>query len=215
MYGAPPFDELTSCSLARAISVSLARAFQIVRTASFSRRGKKIPPPVRSPSETEADNSSESRSPTPDSPEDSAHAADDLDIPSVMSDKLYGWLKKRNSRGAWSKRYFYVDEARGTLAYAKSHKGRNSKPSAVLPLADITRIEPDTLPSAFVISCPPIHLTVQAVSIKERKNWIRQLELRVDVWKLKQAEKMPVASMQTLLDMAPVSYTHLTLPTKA
>ena len=156
-----------------------------------------MPPPVRSPSETEADNSSESRSPTPDSPEEV-----EPEVPAIMTDRLFGWLKKRNSRNGWHKRYFFVDESRGTLAYAKSHKGRGSKPSAVLPLADVTRIE--TIPhepNAFVISCPPIHLTVAAVSVKERRNWVRQLEMRMEVWRARQAEKMPVASMETLLSM--------------
>ena len=88
-----------------------------------------------------------------------------------MQDRLYGWLKKKSSGGAWNKRYFFVDETRGTLGYAKSHKGRGAKPSAVLPIADITRIEAvrGSDIAAFTIVCPPIHLTVAAVNPKERK----------------------------------------------
>ena len=169
---------------------------QIVRTASFSRRSKEN---RSNENDTEADNSSESRSPTPDSPEDDA-----LGVATVMTDRLYGWLKKKSQgKGRWSRRYFFVDETRGTLGYAKSHTGRGSKPSAVLPIADITKIETvPGEPNTFVISCPPIHLTVAAVSVKERKNWVRQLELRAEVWRARQAEKMPVASAHALLAMS-------------
>ena len=121
-----------------------------------------------------------------------------------MQDRLYGWLKKKSSGGAWNKRYFFVDETRGTLGYAKSHKGRGAKPSAVLPIADITRIEAvrGSDIAAFTIVCPPIHLTVAAVNPKERKNWMRQLEMRGDLWKQRQREKMPVADVSMLLKQA-------------
>ena len=66
-----------------------------------------------------------------------------------------------------AKRYFYVDEARGTLSYAKKE---TKKPTVVLPLADITSVRPldggepgiGRMSNCFIISCPPVHLTVRA-----------------------------------------------------
>ena len=98
---------------------------------------------------------------------------------STLPPLLNGWLQKRHqhkSHGArWAKRYFHVDEVRGTLSYAKSEV---KKPTVVLPLADVTSVKPwerqsrgrsgkdrpDSAmpPHTFVISCPPVHLTVRA-----------------------------------------------------
>jgi hypothetical protein len=106
--------------------------------------------------------------------------------------------------GGWAKRYFYVDETRGTLSYAKSVMSVTKKvtPSAVLPLADVTSIEAlDDDPCTFVIKCPPIHLTVAAVSPKEAKVWMTQLELRAQVWREKQNAKQPVATAEMLQAM--------------
>ena len=106
--------------------------------------------------------------------------------------------------GSWAKRYFYVDETRGTLSYAKSVMSVTKKvtPSAVLPLADVTSIEAlDNDPCTFVIKCPPIHLTVAAVSPKEAKVWMTQLELRAQVWREKQNAKQPVATAEMLQAM--------------
>ena len=106
--------------------------------------------------------------------------------------------------GGWAKRYFYVDETRGTLSYAKSVMSVTKKvtPSAVLPLADVTSIEAlDNDPCTFVIKCPPIHLTVAAVSPKEAKVWMTQLELRAQVWREKQNAKQPVATAEMLQAM--------------
>ena len=106
--------------------------------------------------------------------------------------------------GGWAKRYFYVDETRGTLSYAKSVMSVTKKviPSAVLPLADVTSIEAlDNDPCTFVIKCPPLHLTVAAISPKEAKVWMTQLELRAQVWREKQNAKQPVATAEMLQAM--------------
>ena len=114
----------------------------MVRSNSFTRRQR---PSAKQPEErTDDDSNSESRSPTPEHEiERAVPCEDDRDTTSVMQPQLFGWLKKRSKggNGSWAKRYFFVDETRGTLGYAKGVRGRGSRPSAVLPIADITRVE--------------------------------------------------------------------------
>ena len=92
------------------------------------------------------------------------------DVPAVGS--INGWLHKRHTHekklgSQWAKRYFAVDEHRGTLAYSKSEFKR---PTVVLPLCDITSVKQLELemhgPFCFMISCPPVHLTVKAADIE-------------------------------------------------
>ena len=188
---------------------------QIVRSASFSRRAARKSNARDNNDVDDNDNASDApRSGTPDnlpdSPADLARPAPvrkaeyvEPEAPAILSDALYGFLKKQSRGGSWKRRYFYVDESRGTLAYAKSVKQRGAKPSAVLPIADMTRIEQcDDEPCAFRIACPPIHLTVMAVSPKECKHWMKQLELRADVWRVRQREKIPVANVAALMRQA-------------
>lgn len=55
---------------------------------------------------------------------------------------MRGWLSKRHNKDSafkqldWAMRFFAVDDVRGTLAYSK---GEKRKPSAILPLADISK----------------------------------------------------------------------------
>ena len=180
---------------------------QLVRTASFSRRGSKNS--NARDDETDRDECSDSRSATPDterapnSPTFVHSPTDSESEPStILSDHLYGWLKKRTSGGSWNKRYFFVDETRGTLGYSKAVKNKSSKPSAVLPIADITRVEKGDEPCEFKISCPPIHLTVAAASVKQRKMWVKQLEMRAELWRARQSAKIPVANVADLMRKA-------------
>lgn len=55
---------------------------------------------------------------------------------------LQGYLLKRHYRnpGTWAKRYFMVNDRRGTLAYSKGEKGKKSNPTVVLPLHAISRV---------------------------------------------------------------------------
>ena len=185
---------------------------KIVRTASFGRRNSRRAPRAEERTDTEDSasrgESSDSRAATPDkteSPVQSPGVAEPVVFQPrpILQDRLHGWLRKKHHKGSWAKRYFFVDEQRGTLGYSKTVSGRRAKPSVVLPLADITRIEADDSfarePNAFVIRCPPIHLTVAAISEKERKNWMQQLELRMEIWRVKQAEKMPAANVGALI----------------
>ena len=193
--GQPASDASKPATLNQSTSV----VGKLMRSASFGRKRQASSQRERAEEEepTDADESSESRSQTPETehhvsvtgmPDDDA-----MEVKPLMQDRLYGWLRKKHHKAGnhWARRYFFVDERRGTLSYSKAVSGRGAKPSAVLPLADITRLEAlDEDPCAFVIRCPPIHLTVAAVSTKERKNWMAQLELRIDIWRLKQAEKV-------------------------
>jgi len=102
-----------------------------------------------------------------------------------MQEHLYGWLRKqhRTHRAGkqWARRYFWVDEHMGTLGYAK---GVGKQASCALPLADITCVDqvPDD-PCAFSIRCPPLHLTVAAVSAEQQSIWVEQIGLRRELWR--------------------------------
>ena len=116
-----------------------------MRSASFGRkrqthRGGRAEERTEEEEPTDADDSSaESRSQTPETehhvsvtgmPDDDA-----TDVKPIMQDRLYGWLRKKHHKAGnhWARRYFFVDERRGTLSYSKAVSGRGSKPSAVLP----------------------------------------------------------------------------------
>ena len=114
---------------------------------------------------------------------------------------LRGWLQKRHARQAttqalqWAGRFFSVDDVRGTLSYSK---GEKKKPSAILPLADVTEVKPletggnvGDSPWCFVISCPPVHFTVRAKDSDEREMWLQGLRSRSAKWK---AKLSPVAT---------------------
>ena len=115
---------------------------QIVRSASFGRRSKQLKQPAAAEEVEATDIDEMSRSATPDtdhapdSPEDPQRASPpnlaELEAETgPMEPQLYGWLKKRHHTGSWAKRYFFVDETRGTLGYSKGVKGRSSKPSGM------------------------------------------------------------------------------------
>jgi len=117
---------------------------------------------------------------------------------------LFGWLKKRDckSRNAlgmdkdtwnlrWSRRYFWADEKKGTVSYAKSE---TKKPSVVLFFADICSVDEtgvveiggSVLGYAFVIACPPVRLTVCSESIEGRSAWIAGIRERMTWWQEQQ-----------------------------
>ena len=65
-------------------------------------------------------------------------------VPSTST--LCGTLKKRHAAEKsltmqWGKRYFFVDDKRGLLQYSKNAKQIMTKPSMMIPLADIVAVE--------------------------------------------------------------------------
>ena len=164
------FDDDEPDTSGRPKSGGLAK---IVRAASFSRRKKN--------DETSSGSSSTQSSPTAD------------------GTPLKGWLSKRHNKEKsvsqqWGRRYFSVDGVRGTLSYAK---GEAKTPSAILPLADISSVTPfdghKHGAHAFVISCPPVHLTVRAEDEQERTMWINGLTAKAAEWKGKSGVRTAVA----------------------
>ena len=117
---------------------------KVVRSASFGRRtrgssrasrGDSLSQPVQA-----GDEPAESRDPADGiGGGQGAYAyAADTPVPATLS----GWLHKKHQHKKsvqvqWAKRYFHVDELRGTLSYAKSEA---KKPTVVLPLADVTSV---------------------------------------------------------------------------
>ena len=104
-------------------SPTCARA-QIVRSASFSRRAAKKGANARG---DDTDENSRATTPdsgsSPDSPADLAFPTyvptkpeewQEPEPPAILSDCLFGFLKKQSRNGKWKKRYFYVDESRGS-----------------------------------------------------------------------------------------------------
>jgi len=103
--------------------------------------------------------------------------------------------KHHKSRDQWGMRFFSVDDERGTLSMCKSQRpSKRHKPSVILPLADIKAVHPtDTAKHTFVISCPPIHMTVSAEDAEEMNLWIVQLTLRSRIWRERLNARNPVA----------------------
>ena len=177
---------------------------KLVRSASFGRRRKGPATPKGHPEEEsvtrEGSESSGSRSDSPDPA--SSPPSSEPEEPATLSDSLYGWLGKRHAskKDGWGRRYFTVDEARGTLSYSKSNSHK-SKSSAVVPLADVTavtKLDSEGGACQLKISCPPMHLTVRAANEEEQKHWVNQLQLRVDIWRAKAASKYAVANVSEM-----------------
>ena len=167
----------------------------MVRSSSFSRR--------RSSSAAREGATSEESSSGESSPTSRCMSPDEDDRASnaPLSATLAGWMLKKHthekSLGAqWAKRYFAVNEQRGTISMSK---GPKKKASAVLPLADIKSVKVCAadevgVANCFQISCPPVHLTLRADDREECRVWVRQLQLRVDNWQAKAANTVKVAS---------------------
>ena len=174
---------------------------RVIRTASFSRR----PSRNSGAANREGTTSEESNSSSPTDSRCVSPDNEESDAP--LSKKLGGWLLKRHTSektiGAqWARRYLHVNEVRGTLSMSK---GPNKTASAVLPLCDIksvtvSELSDETGPNCFVISCPPVHLTVRADSPEECRMWVRQLRLRADAWR---AKSNPVVSARVAGSVEP------------
>jgi len=87
----------------------------------------------------------------------------------------------------WAKRYVTVNTTRGTLSVGKSQT--DPKPKTILPLCDITLVKElegshvDWSDGSFTISCPPLHVTLQAEDMDERKRWVTKIRESVAEWK--------------------------------
>ena len=171
------------------------RVSKMVRSASFSRR--RASSTAREGATSEESSSGES------SPTSRCMSPDEDDRASntPLSATLAGWMLKKHTheksmRAQWAKRYFAVNELRGTISMSK---GPKKKASAVLPLADIKSVKVCSaadmgVANCFQISCPPVHLTLRAEDRDECRMWVRQLQLRVDTWQAKAANQVKVAS---------------------
>ena len=97
---------------------------KIARSASFERRRKKKPPTARegtTSEESSGESSPTSRCVSPD--------LEESDEP--LSKELAGWLLKRHTReknlgSQWARRYFHVNEIRGTLSMSKGPRKKAS-----------------------------------------------------------------------------------------
>jgi len=88
----------------------------------------------------------------------------------------------------WAKRYFTVDDVRGTISYSK---GVTKKATVCLPLVDIATVEEVeehcSSYSGFLVSCPPVHLTLCAEDKEDRQLWVTGLRRRAKLWQDKVA----------------------------
>lgn len=178
---------------------SIGKLRGIVRAASFGRM-KKTPVAEAIVTETESGSSSQ---PSPMAAASAAAgapaaaaAAYAVDMPARRGlGSLHGWLLKKHTRDKtvsyqWAKRYFVVDDVRGTISYSK---GVTKKPSVVLPVVDITTVEESDEASSgsfgFVVSCPPVLLTLCAEDREDRILWVKGLQKRSHIWREKAAQK--------------------------
>ncbi len=196
-----PTAEVSKTSEVNVESVGASLVKKLVRSSSFGRRKNR---PTDEPVTREESESSDSRASSPTTDQSkiaSPSAYDEPRPPPVLSSALYGWLhKSHNTKKSWARRYFWVDESSGTIAYAKTNSWKHkSKPSTIMPLADISAVVrldgsgfvDDEL--KFKISCPPLHLTVRALDRHDLEHWLEQLQLRVDMWKVKASAKVRTA----------------------
>ena len=127
-------------------------------------------------------------------------------VPSTST--LCGTLKKRHAAEKsltmqWGKRYFFVDDKRGLLQYSKNAKQIMTKPSMMIPLADIVAVEKleggvvGILPNCFTIEAPPTKLVLRADDKEDLTMWTVQLRLRIEVWKKKREADKAVPSLST------------------
>lgn len=107
---------------------------------------------------------------------------------------LFGFLLKQHENSSmfsWGRRYVRVDDKRGVLWYGKS---ANARPSAVLPLCDVSVLEPpasgapDSL--SFIVCCPPMRLTLRAADPVEFAVWVSSLRECASEWRRRTAEEM-------------------------
>lgn len=121
---------------------------KIVRSASFSRgraRSGTLKKASEEPPTSGTASEESSRGSSPGAEPKSASALPHYS-PNRPLGVLHGWLKKRHAHdrsvvslsSQWAKRYFVVDDTRGTLSYLKAEYSK--KASVVLPLVDITSV---------------------------------------------------------------------------
>ena len=205
-----PTDENTAPDKATVPTKSQSSVSKVVRSVSFSRRNRKPSTPPAD-ERTASEESSESRPPSRDDDDAAAGAASvvegrravnevtDQEVEAApLTANLQGWLRKRHQKqpSVWARRFFAVNDTRGTVAYSKGEKGGRSKPSVVLSLQDVAvvkLVELDDARHAFVISCPPVTLTAAAEDREEARMWVVQLNKRVRVWREKAEAKTKVA----------------------
>ena len=129
-----------------------------------------------------------------------AHEMTDEELDAIpLSANLQGFLKKRHQKQPhqWARRFFFVNDERGTVAYSKGEKGKRLKPSVVLSLQDISTVKLLTLDDArfpLLICCPPVSLTIAAEDREEALMWVIQLNKRMRIWREKAALKTRVAT---------------------
>lgn len=116
----------------------------------------------------------------------------DAPPPSGADRRVSGWLCKQHQRDGrrWGKRWFVIDDRRGRFSYG--HKEGSAKLSVSLPLQEITVAACEGgKDHCFVVCCSPIRLVLSASSEMEMRWWMKNLELRIDVWKSKALAEGP------------------------
>lgn len=60
-----------------------------------------------------------------------------------LVDNLSGWMSKRHHKKQyqWARRFFIVNDERGTIGYSKGLKGKRARPSVVLSLQDLKSVQ--------------------------------------------------------------------------
>lgn len=111
-----------------------------------------------------------------------------LELKRVTMPPLFGWLMKEHASStvfSWGRRWVCVNDKRGEVWYSK---GKECKPSAVMPLADVTVTKAETDDLSFVVSCPPMRLTLRASDAIELAVWMSSLQECAGAWKRKVEE---------------------------
>ncbi|KAL3919086.1 MAG: hypothetical protein SGPRY_005760 [Prymnesium sp.] len=126
-----------------------------------------------------------------------------------LVDNLSGWMSKRHHKKQyqWARRFFIVNDERGTIGYSKGLKGKRARPSVVLSLQDLKSVQLICLTEAkwpIVVSCPPISLTFAAENRAEAYMWVVQLNKRMRMWRARAEARVPVATLSQVSQQADI-----------
>ncbi|KAL1511092.1 hypothetical protein AB1Y20_005914 [Prymnesium parvum] len=119
--------------------------------------------------------------------EDASVWARDGPLPEGAEEGMSGWLLKQHQRvpGKWGKRWFSIDDRKGRLNYTHREGSRKVRASIPLQELSVSTTELSGHGHCFVVSCSPLRLVLSAWSEADQTRWVRNLQLRVDIWKEK------------------------------
>jgi len=127
--------------------------------------------------------------------EQAPEAAVEIDFP-----PLEAWLSKRHEThksfsSQWGRRYLCCDDTKGRVWIGKNKVQK--KAATILHFSEIASVHKakSELSNAFVITCPPITLTLRCEDYDELQQWLDGLNARMAHWREKMLREGPQIAM--------------------